>query len=50
MWVLVLFMTWFCRIGYPQKDTQLERVSKKSLDALYERPDRKKTGVPLVLA
>ena len=43
--------TWFCKRGYPQKvvDAQIKRVSEKGLDELFERPDRKETGVPLVL-
>ena len=43
--------TWFCKRGYPQKvlDAQIKRVSEKSLDELFERPDRKETGVPLVV-
>ena len=43
--------TWFCERGYPQKvvDAQIKRVSEKSLDELFERPDRKETGVPLVV-
>ena len=43
--------TWFCKRGYPQKvvDAQIKIVSEKSLDELFERPDRKETGVPLVV-
>ena len=36
--------TWFCDRGYRQK---VKRVSEKSLDELFERPNRKETGVPL---
>ena len=37
--------------GYSQKvvDAQIERVSEKGLDELFERPDRKETGVPFVV-
>ena len=44
--------TWFCKRGYPQKavDAQIKRISEKSLDELFERPVRKETGVPLVVA
>ena len=43
--------TWFCNRGYPQKvvDTQIKRVCEKSLDESFERPNRKETGVPLVV-
>ena len=43
--------TRFCKRGYPYKvvDAQIKRVSEKSLDELFERPDRKETGVPLVV-
>ena len=37
--------TWFCDRGYRQK---VKRVSEKSLDELFERPNRKETGVLLV--
>ena len=36
--------TWFCDRGYRQK---VKIVSEKSLDELFERPNRKETGVPL---
>ena len=37
--------TWFYKGRYPQKvvDVQIERVPEKSLDELFERPDRKKS-------
>ena len=43
--------TSFCNRGYPQKvvDAQIKRVSEKSLDELFERPNRKQTGLPLVV-
>ena len=43
--------TCFCNRRYPQKvvDTQIKRVSEKSLDELFERPNRKETRVPLVV-
>ena len=44
--------TWFCKREYLQEvvDAQIKRVSdEKSLDELFERPDRKETGVPLVV-
>ena len=37
--------TWFCDRGYRQK---VKRVSEKSLDELFERPNRNETGVLLV--
>ena len=42
--------TWFCNRGYPEKfvDAQIKRVSEKGLDELFERPNRKETGVLLV--
>ena len=41
--------TWFCNRGYPQKlvDAQL-KVSEKSLDELFTRPNRKEIGLPCV--
>ena len=41
--------TWFCNRGYPQKsvDAQIKRSSENSLDELFERHNRKETGVPL---
>ena len=43
--------TWFCKRGYPHKivDSQIKRVSEKSLDELFERLDEKGKGVPLVV-
>ena len=43
--------TWFCNRRYPQKvvEAQIKRVSEKHLDELFERPNRKETGVPLVV-
>ena len=43
--------TWFCKRGYPHKivDSQIKRVSEKSLDELFEGLDEKETGVPLVV-
>ena len=43
--------TWFCNRGYPQKvvDAQIKRASEKSLDELFERPNRKETGAPFVM-
>ena len=43
--------TLFCNRGYSQKvvDAQIKRVSEKSLDELFERINRKETGVPLLL-
>ena len=43
--------TWFWNRGYPQKvvDAQIKRASEKSLDELFERPNRKETAVPLVV-
>ena len=43
--------TRFRNRGYPQKvvDAQIKRVSEKSLDELFERPNRKETGAPLVV-
>ena len=43
--------TSFCKNGYQQKvvDAQIKRVSEKSLDELFERPNRKETGVSLVV-
>ena len=43
--------TWFCNRGYKQKvaDAQIKRVSEKSLDDLFDRPNRKVTVVPLVV-
>ena len=42
---------WFCNRGYLQKvvDAQIKRVSKRSLDELFERPNRKETGAPLLV-
>ena len=43
--------TWLYERGYPQKvvDDQIKRVSEKGLHKLFERPDKKETGVPLVV-
>ena len=43
--------TWFCNRGYPEKvgDVRIKRVTEKSLDGILERPNRKETGVPLVV-
>ena len=43
--------TWFRKRRYPEKvvDSQIKRVSEKSSDELFERPDRKETGVSLVV-
>ena len=43
--------TWFYKRGYPQKvvDTQLKRVAEQSPTELFERTEKKDTGVPLVL-
>ena len=45
------FKVRFCKRGYPQKvvDAQIKKVSQKSLDELFERPDRKETRIPLVV-
>ena len=42
--------TWFCKRRYPQKvvDAQIKSISEKVLDELFERPDKKETGVPLL--
>ena len=41
----------FCKRRYPQKvlDAQIRIVSEKNLIELFERPNRKETGVPLVV-
>ena len=48
---LEFLKTWFSNRGYLQKvsDAQIKRLSKKSLDKLFERPNKKETGVPLVV-